>query len=324
MKRFTGVFAVLGTLAALQFSGCMKNNTLEPFSTDQQYFMSVVGGNESDSHDLLTSDQDALNDGETFGIAQKSLPPSIQSSLIGNPIVPQKWGRVISSVSRTITRTDASGDTVAVVRFDVSYTGNFVIIGTVNGVLDTVYKPFTLVGHRLLRFARIANTMHMRMNWRLDAISVVNGGTTNAQVTIQKVQVVPPSGDTIVATDPDNYWMQVTHGWMHHPIPLWGYHSQVTVIVTEHSTDVDSDWVVLHYAPGPNVPGVHRAAMTLVSSTPDPTGFTRVYSITFTIPNNARKFSHLVVSATTSGSLYSATATDFSNSIWGIPYKTSE
>ena len=35
MKKFTGVLAVLITLSALQISGCMKNNTMEPYATDQ-------------------------------------------------------------------------------------------------------------------------------------------------------------------------------------------------------------------------------------------------------------------------------------------------
>ena len=322
MKQFTGISLAIAAVAAMSVTGCMRRSTVDPEMTDQQYFMDVVSGGDASTRDLAVSELDALGDGAMYGVSQKALPPSIQSVTAGDKIVPQQWGRFFTSISRTITRTMADGDTVANAEVLESFTGTFVIVGTVNGVLDTVKKPFTESMHRYFRFVRVANTQHPRMNWRLDAISVLNGGTTNSTISITQLQVVPPSGDTITATDPDNYWMQVQHGWMRHPLPLWGFNTQVTVIATVHSTDTDTDLVMLHYVPR-NF-GLHRAPMTKISETVDAGGaFVRTYSAVLTIPGNDRKFSHVLVSATTNSSLYSSDSTKFSSAIWGVPYKTS-
>jgi hypothetical protein len=284
--------------------------------------MDVVGGNDASTHDLAVSDLEAYNDGGLFDVAKRQLPASIQAVMVDR-IVPQQWGRYVTTVTRTISRTDSVGDTVSIARADITFSGNYVIVGTVNGVLDTITKPFTASLHRLFRFVRVANTNHPRMNWRLDAVSILEGGTSNAQISITQVQVVPPSGDTIVATVPDNFFMQLTRGWMRHPLPQWGVNTTVTVIATVHSTDPDSDLVAMHYSPTGF--GLHRSPMTLVSSTANPNGGTdRVYSTTLTIPGNGRKFSHVLVSATTSASLYSTDTTQFSSVVWGVPYKTSE
>ena len=320
MKRYMGVLVALAAIAAMPFAGC--KSAVEPSDSNQQYFMDVVTGGDASTRDLITSDQEALSDGAMFSVAQTPLPPSIQSVTAGDKIIPQKWGRFVESVTRTITRTENQGDTVVIAEAIVTFSGHFRIIGTVDGVLDTVSKPFTESVHRYFRFLRVANTNHPRMNWRLDAVSIVNGGTTNAQIALQKVQVVPPSGDTLTATDPDNYFMQVSHRWMHR-LPLWGFNTQVTVLATVHSADADTDIVTLHYAPKNN--GAHRAPMTMISQTANTAGgFDRVYSYSLTIPGNDKKFAHVVVSAATYGSLNSTDTTNLSCVLWGMPYKTSE
>src|SRR5579872_582596 len=286
---------ILCTAGMIFLASCAKNNSpVATQNTDQSYFESVMNGNDPQTSDLMTSDYAALDDEAMYSVAMGSQPvtPQIQSITADTGITPLKWGRFITGVSRSITSIDTSGDSVAIVYIQVVFTGNYEIYGIVAGTNDTelVKKPYVETLQRSLRFIRISHGNDPFFNWKLDAVTILNGGTQNSDITITKVQVIPPSGDTLSVTDPNSYYMEVAWRWMHR-LPLWGWNTQVTVNVTLHSTSVDTDIVALHYVPR-NF-GLHRQDMSLVSSAPDSTGYTRVYSLTFTIPGNDKKFSHV-------------------------------
>lgn len=327
MKQITGVIAVLGVLlfTAANFNGCSKSSPVaSASSTDQKYFGTIASGNDAATHDMATADQDALNDGAMYNIAERPMPPSIAKAADEHEMRPIKWGRYISDANRVVTKIDLVGDSVAVVHVQVTYTGTFVVYGMVNNAPDTVRKPYTETLHRLFRFIRVANSKdddEPAFKWRLDAVSIMSGGTGSSAIAITQLQVVAPTGEVIAATDPDSYFMQISKRWMH-DLPLWGINVQVTIMVTVHSMDADTDLVMLHYCPK-NF-GLHRSQLALVSQTGDSVkGYDRAYSAVFTVPGNDKKFAHLVISATTYGSLHSVASTDFASVVWSLPYTTS-
>lgn len=309
--------------AALIAIGAGCKSTTEPSETDQLYFQTVVTGSDATTSDIATSDVAAMNDQEFSAIATApaSAVPSIQS-VTDNGFVPLRWRRHITDATRSITRISMSGDSVAVVEVQVTFTGTLQIAGTLNGVPDTVSKPFTESMHRLFRFVKIAATKHPRDNWKLDAVSVLQGGTANSTIAITKIEVLPPTGDTLAVTDPDTYFMHVDKGWAK-KLPMWGFNWSIVVNVTVNSSSPDTDYVFAHYVPKNNT-GIHKNAIPLVSMTANGGTYTKVYSTTFIIPGNNKKFSHVVFSATTRATLQSADSTQIASSIWGVPYKTSE
>lgn len=324
MKPNTSVTVLLAAVACMIIVGCSSNSsdvaTLTPASSDEQYFNDVVTGNDPSTRDVAVSDAAAYSDNAMYSTAQMPAPDGSQSIADDHRMHPLKWGRYLIGQHRVITKIELQGDSVAIVRVQTTLTGNYVVIGTVNGVVDTVNKPFVETLHRLFRFVRIGHGREGRGNWRLDAVAIINGGTGGTTIAISSMSVLLPTGDTLTANDPDAYFMQLKPTWLH-GLPLFGLDVQITVTATVHSSDADTDVVTLYHAPG-NA-GPHRVAMTLIAQTADTSGgHIRVYSATLPVPGRDNAVSHLLVSATTHASLYSAASTDFSSVVWGLPYKT--
>ncbi|MBL0174441.1 MAG: hypothetical protein IPP94_04095 [Ignavibacteria bacterium] len=299
----------------LLFAGCSKDNPTEANLTDEEFFNYIATGQDANSQDLFSTDQDALDESAQL----KALIPGLKKQGL-TPITPIRYGRRIESVSRSIIRPiTKQGDSIAIAEVQVVFTGKF-LIQALSGV-DTVIvqKPYTETIHRSVRFERIANTNRPRLNWRLDGVSILNGGTANPVLSITSVEVVTPS-QTFLVTDPDAYWMQIDRWWLRH-MPVLN-NVAVTVRVTVQSAQPDSDIVTLHKQPGTF--GLHHEPFLLVSSTPNGTGYARVYEKSWTISGKARKFAHFMVSATTRESLYDNATTNFSSVVWGIPYKPAE
>lgn len=332
MNYFKIASIVLCASAAIIVASCAKNNSPVNSSNAGSYFESVVNGSDPQTSELMTSSESALNDQATYSIAMGSQPltPQIKSIAADTGIVPLAWGRFITGVTHAITKIDSVSDSIRVVTLQTTVTGDFVIRGILAGTSDTVTvkKPYTETFHRLLRFIRVPDNddeddegFDEGFRWRLDAVSILNGGTTNAQIAITNIQVITPI-DTLSVSDPDAYFIALKRGEHWRFFPIFDDQIQVTVNVTVHSNSADTDIVTLHYVPM-NF-GLHRKPMTFVSSTANGGGFDRVYTATLIVPANGRKFSHLLVSATTHESLFTATTTNFSSSLWGLPYKTSE
>ncbi len=318
MKKFQFVlpFAAM-ILAIVVFTNCSKESPTEPITTDAAYFSSVVTGNDATTSDLIVSDYQALDESTQL----LALKIKITKELVSAGITPLHWGRVISSATRTITKpTVTQADTVAVVAAKVTFTGNFVIQCLSGADTVVIKKPFTESIDRNLKFLRVARTRFPRLNWMLDAVSVAAGGTDNAVISITKVEVVAPN-NTFTVTDPLNYYMQVDRWWMPHHFPVF-QNASITLRVTVQSAQADTDLVTLHYMPGTF--GLHHVPFTMSSETNNGGTFTRVYEKTWTVSGSAKKYAHLMISATTKASLYTDDTSNFSSVVWGIPYKTSQ
>ena len=317
MNTFTRILPVFLLAAGfVVWNGCSKNNSTEPITTDEELFNTVISGNDATNADLFLTDENALDESSQL----KSLAKTIARELTLASITPLRWGRVIDSRSRSITRPITRlGDSIAIAETQVTFTGKFVIQALSGQDTVVIRKPFTETIRRNVKFERIANTRYPRLNWRLDAVSVATGGTENPGISIPQVEVITPN-QTLTVTDPLNYYMEIDHRWMRrlpviHDVP-------VTVRVTVVSASPDSDIVTLHFVS--SAFGLHHSPFTLVSSNGSGGTFTRVYEKTGTISGSVRKFAHLMVSATTPESLYSDATDNFSSTVIGIPYKVSE
>ena len=315
MKHRGLLYLALASIFMLAvFQGCSKDDPVEANESEEMFFTSVGLGNQSDSKDLFLTDAEALDEWSQL----KSLIPGLKKSALA-PLTPLRWGRRIDSTSRMLVRPiTKSGDTVAIATIRTVFNGRFIVQG-ISGV-DTVviHKPYVETVERSVRFERIANTQYPRLNWKLDAVSVLNGGTVNPPLAITKVEVVLPN-ETFTVTDPDTYFMQILRRWLR-GMPTIN-NVPVTLRVTVQSPKTDADIVTVHHLPGAF--GLHHSPMPMISETQNGGGYLRVFEKSWTISGNARKFANLMVSATTKESLHDNTVTNFASVVWGIPYKHS-
>ena len=309
------LLAALVAVSLGAFSGCSKDNTTEATQTEEEFITQVSTGQETASADLFSSDKDALDEGAQLKAAIKGLKKEGLA-----PITPLRYGRIIDNVTRSVTRPiTKQGDTLVIANVKAVFTGRFVI-QALSGV-DTVLveKPYVETVERNVRFVRVANTRHPRLNWKLDGVSVLHGGTATQGIAITSLEVVTPT-QTFTVTDPDAYWMQIDRSWIRR-MPVLN-NVPVTLRLTVESAKSDSDIVTLHYQPGTF--GLHHAPFLLSSETQNGGTYTRVYEKSWTISGSARKYAHFMVSATTRESLLDNGTGNFSSVVWGIPYKPAE
>ena len=170
----------------LQFSGCIwqvgRHSTIDPDNqTDDQYIQEVVttgvNSNQQDDEDLMSNESYDLDDGGAVG-GNGDTPID---SLI-------RWGRRVTGVNVNVNIT-SEGDSLKIAHITRTITGNFIIVGMVGGVQQTITKPYTEVLKRDAIFKRIAHTPRPRFNWKLYKVSMLDGETTTPQVGSDYVQM---------------------------------------------------------------------------------------------------------------------------------------
>lgn len=318
--KFLGL--LVSAVFTVYITGCSENSVNNPGDqTDNQFLQQVVQSgystNQEDVDNLMSYETADLNDGGA--ITDNEGPLSPIDSL-------KRWGRRIINVNVNFNISN-SGDTLKTVNITRTITGVYVIIGYVNGQLDSVSKPYQEVFYRNVVFKRIARTQHPRFNWRLYQISLLSGGTvspqpaSNAQITKIEVFVNGSNTPTYIFNGPDfTQNTFITRMFGGPGIPEVQRGSQVQVVVTTNSTD-SLDIVDWHWAR--NTFGLHRIPFTLLSSTSNGNGtFTEVYSKTFFIYGGHRIGGfNGYLSALTRHSLYDNDPNLFASSEVGIPYR---
>jgi hypothetical protein len=288
-------------------AGC-QNNVVGPTvgEKDLSAIKELIG-----SDPLFTNDGPTLNDEDvvSFGTLGKTTAP----------IYPIGWGRRISSVSREVTF-DAISDTVVVATITHTLTGE-VRIRAKYSVSDTSFtlitKPLTEKTVRKVKFYRIRRTDDPRRNWQPREVSGTAGGTHNAQVVINKLEVTI-GNDTITITDPTDYFMKLGR-FGGREVPVFGASTPIKVRVTITSTERDTDFVSLH-RPGMMMGNLFKPAqirMRLVQERAVGSNYERVYEHSWTGHFPGRH--HVFISALTRQSLFDDEA-PFSSKVWGVPY----
>jgi hypothetical protein len=324
LKLFTITLAIL--LTGIIYSGCNQNQSTAPSAqmTDDAFLTSVVqngySSNAFDEDNLMSQVSADLNDGSAVWDNDNNPPGSPIDSL-------KKWGRIVRNVNIDYNITN-SGDTLKTVHITRTITGDYVILGYQNGQLDSIFKPYTEVMYRWVKFKRIASTPNPVHNWRLYQISMLNGGTTLPQIGSSKVQMDKieiyqdnVSTPTYIFNGPNfedlNLFTTTLFGG--NGIPRIDRDIPVKIMVYTTSQDAQPDLVAWHWAR--NTFGFHRVPFVLVSQTGGGP-YTRIYSKTFSAFHLHRLGVHNgYITASTYESLWDSDPAKFASSEIGLPYR---
>jgi hypothetical protein len=322
MKKSLAVAWGVIVLAGLMTAGCNKNSGTGP---DDGQAPSGVTNEQQALNYYAGIDEFVTNDDETY--ADNSLDPIEYGTFgkIDESITPLRFGRFVTSVTKTFTTTN-QGDTVSIVRVDKDILGTLKIATKLNGVDTVIQKPFHDQSSRNIVFKRFAkNPAKFWLNWLPVATSLVDGGTVppNDKIHIVKLQLFTPAGDTITVTDPNNTylrykWLQRIFRGAKSDVPEFMGGQQVKLQATVESTSPDTDIVALRY--GFNLIQRKRVLMSLVSEVNNSGVYTRVYEKTWTVHFHPGLF-NAGVDAATKETLFDSDASKYSVSWWGIPYR---
>ncbi|HXG00743.1 MAG TPA: hypothetical protein VNL69_08145, partial [Bacteroidota bacterium] len=281
MKRHLALLWTIPAMVGMLVVGCNKNTNgpeediAPPGVTDERSAIVYQAVN----------DEFVKNDEETF--ADQEVQPTDYGLLgkVNAEIIPLRWGRFITSVTRTVTVTIEPGDTIAIAHVHKIINGVLKIraINT-NGDTILVEKPFSDESDRNVVFRRVLRGPRFWRNWIPVATSLVAGGTPNGDISITQLQFITRR-DTLTITDPLNFylryrWLRSLYGnrdLFHRDRDVVELNSRdsVTVRVTLTSTSPDTDLVALRF--GFNSFFKSRAKMFLVSQN----GNVKVYERTF-------------------------------------------
>jgi hypothetical protein len=319
-KLILAPFLMLFTLfLTFSFFGCNNDNLTNSDLTDDEFLQYVVASgyssNSTEEDNLMSYESSDLNDNGPISDDGKTNLDSLY-----------KWGRIVTNVNLNYNITN-QGDSIKTVRVTRTISGNYIILGYINNVLDTTIKPYTAVLYRDIAFKRIGYNPRPRYNWRLYKISMLSGGTTQPQtggdkVLITKIEVYQNNSATpnYIFNGPDftqNVFTTVLFGG--NGIPVINRNSQVKIKVYTTSQNSDIDYVSWHWAR--NSFGFHRIPFTLESQTGSGPYF-RVYAKTFSIYGNHNLGAHNgYINASTRESLYDDDITKFASTEAGLVYK---
>jgi len=312
-------FFVLVIAAGLLAGGCRKDDgSTQPQVTDNDVIMNQISSIDSvadfaNTDDIMIDDQGDLPDGSLAKVM--------------TPVKMFRWGRKVDRVVRSIS-VQFIGDSAAIATITKTVSGDFVIkvsySDTAKAPDTTIRKSYVERARRKVLFARTGRNIHPEKNWLPVAITMVEGGIipdSNNTFTISSMEISLPLGkDTI--TDPLNTWMKFNR--LRHGIPIMRAGDSARVVLTTYSTDPDTERVFLRSATNMMGFGMKtlRDRMQLVSSTPDGSGWVRVYSKSFkgdlSMGMAIGRF-NAVVDVISHGSFFDDTAL-FSNRFWGLPY----
>lgn len=332
MKKMLAVVAMLAI--GLLVAGCQKEATGPSEAgpngvTNEQEALKYYALND----EFVANDEITIQDAgiESFEYGTFSLGKTDAA------IIPVRWGRFITGITKTVTTTVAPGDTLAYTVVEKTITGMLKIRGKLNPTDTTlveIQKPFVDVSKRNIIFKRVGrNTERFWLNWLPVASSLVAGGTAKPApaIKIDAVQFVRATGDTLTIVDPLKYYLR--YKWL----KLWaaetkedvlelqgGNQVRMRVIVT--SAEQDTDLVFLRY--GFNLTDRRRVPLECVFVKDNGDGtFTRVFQShgpkRFVAPmmHFHRGYFHLALDAMTRSTLFNDDVNKYSISWWGIPYR---
>jgi hypothetical protein len=328
MKKPLQILWILSLLVSLAVVGCKKDDVT---GTTSDAAPAGVTNEQSAMKYFAQNDEFVNNDEVAF--ADKSIAPTDYDESFAKTdasITPLRWGRFVTSVTRTVTVTTQPGDSLSSARIDRTIVG-VLKIKTISSTGDTVTisKDFQDKSVKNVIFKRVAHdTKRYWLNWVPVATSLVTGGTNpvpaNEGINITKLELT--AGDTTVTvTDPLATWLR--YRWLKlfnggkADVPVLTPGSMVTIKATVQSQSADSDIVVLRHGFGHGSGHFKRLRMTMTSqSGPDGSGFyTRTYEKQVPIRIYPGMF-HFGVDAVTRATLFDDVA-PYSVSWWGIPYR---
>lgn len=306
----------LSIIATLLFSiiifGC-KSSVNEPYYLDDVIL-----------NELITSEESISNFDENFddGDATSFVLDKIQTDLY-----PIKVGRRVTRIERTFNK-EVVGDS-AKVTVSTKFSGFLVIAGKFNPITpgDTTYLPDTIITKPFIETVK-RNVTLIRTNsrndknrgWKLQAISLPEGSTSNKNIQLTKVELLISGQDPLVITDPLNTYFFI--GDPKKDFPERKRNESVTLRVYLTSNSPKEDFVTITY--GRKIAGQTyrvKRKLHLVSSDQNGDNWDKIYEGNWNIfvMHPFGKF-HSVINAVTNETIFSVEGSA-SSSTWGIPYK---
>ncbi len=304
-------------------SGCDKDNLTDPASMTDDEYLTTVAINTAFSSDA--DDDDNLFANEVMDFDSEG-PVEDDGSGFDTPIDSlKKWGRRVTGVNINTSITTL-GDTIKNVEVKRTINGNFIIVGFINGNLDSTVKPYSQEQKRLVTFKRIQRKSNPRFNWRVYQYTAVDGETQTPQsgksnIVISKVEIYKNNSlhATLNGTDfTSNIFTSKYFGG--NGLIEFNRGDQVKIKLFATSNQNDTDIVSYHWAR--NSFGFHRESFVMTSQTPNGSNFDRTYEKTFQIYSQHNHGKHnAFLSANTRKSLYDNSPSLFSSTYMGFPYR---
>jgi hypothetical protein len=315
MKRFPVIGLFIAAELMVYLFGCSeKDNQIVNPQTSSSATKSAISSVIT-SDDFFLTEEPNLEDGQAMPLEYGS---TLGKTDLG--VIPFRFGKKIDKVERNTTYFQPS-DSVVIATITRTITGRFFIVGTYSnsaGFTDTVIrKPYVETETRVARFVRTDSTgLPPWKGWRLTALSLLKGGTQNTDVVINQAIVFLPSGDSLVVTSPNDYFLNLNK--RPHQVPEIHRVDQLLIQITLTSTQPDTDVVFLRYGADSRGFNRFRQRFHLVSQTQNGSAYTHVYEISVKAHWNFGRF-NAVAEAITHKSIYDGTA-PFENNYWGVPY----
>ncbi len=301
-RNFVFLFAV--TLGFLLIGCQEKDSITDSIETDQEAMKALV---EEDSS-LTSFDYNYNEDGftEALGKIQETIKHfrvGVEANLVNLNVSINVQG---DTAYGTITK-DFEGTLMIEASYDTSATEPDTVIS----------KTFASTVTRNLIFVKINHSDIPRRNWVIAAISLPEGGTASPNIDLQKVTVFLPNGDTLTIDSPNDFYLKRGWGWWRQ-IPILHPNESVMMRVELYSSYEEDDYVSLVYGANRWCHQRAKKLFDLVSSTPNGSGFDKVYEQTFTT-HQVPGFFHAVINAIPRQVL-NDDAAPVESETWGIPY----
>ena len=330
MKNTTLVFlALFSFLAVVYFSGC-ENTVTEVTGDDDEYLkntaITVLYDNSDDPDNIFANDITAFDNGGAVPDfdGAGALTPGGYSSPIDSIV---RHGRKLNiNTLVTVATITNQGDSLKNINIKKTISGVYIIIGYVNGVLDSIIKPITLEKERFAVFKRVAHTPYPRRNWRLFRISAVDGQSTAPQVgtdniLLNKIEVYR-NGILIETLLGPDFTQNIFSSRLFSGAGIMNFRhgDDVRLKVFLNSNQPEADLVAFHW--GRRYPGFHRERLPMISETPNGSTWNRIFERTFHV-GPAHRFGVFngYISGTTFKSLFDTNTNIFSTTAAGAPYR---
>jgi len=299
-------------ILALIITSC-KSNVNEPDYLDDLTLTSLIENEEE-----LSNFDENFDDGD----ATAFILGKVQTDLY-----PIKVGRRITKVERSFDK-QVVGDS-AKVTVTTKFSGYLIIAGKLSPISpgDTSYRPDTIVTKPFVETVK-RNVTFIKTNpqndrsrgWKIQAISLPEGSTSQRNIKIDKIELVVAGKDPLIITSPlDTYFFI---GDQKRDIPERKRNENVNLKVYLTSNSPKEDFVTITY--GRKIAGQTfrvKRKLNLVSSTQVGDKWEKVYEGNWDIfvMHPFGKF-HSVINAVTNETIFSVEG-NVSSSTWGIPYK---
>lgn len=268
---------------------------------------------------------------------------------LGKDLYPIRIGQKMTLTDESLKLTKDS--TTAIGTLVQKYDGKLIIQGTfqlptigIRSKVDTtIQKSFSTTITRIIQYKKVSNTGNDTLDWKVDGVSLANGGTTGNNIQIVKLTLTAQDGSEVVITDPNAFFFKTGkekerdendedddnhdseklfakwgQGW--NGLMTWyGKDQSVSLKVEVLSKSSDPDLLTVTYGAALNGSIGTKEKFDLVSSVSEGSYYRKVYQRkVYTHSNSVRM--HAVINAFTRNSAYDTDASVESKT-WGIPYR---